>query len=238
MFRHFSSFSVSLLVHVTLISLIFFSYKFVYTTKSETHEKVVCVKLCCVVESEAPKQIIKKTPEKALEKPTPKVEKIKPTEVKKSIPLQETPKIEQNSVLEEMVVPEIEEVQEEEPLASISSASQSEPTVEAKSEQEEQKSVEELYIDENLQKIIQLLQENLYYPRQARKRGIVGEVVVRFYLSAISSEVSQIEVLSSESEILSRAAIETIENLSGKFPRPNEDLVLSIPITYSLKEAN
>jgi len=77
----------------------------------------------------------------------------------------------------------------------------------------------------------------LYYPRQARKRGIEGEVLVSFYLS-VNADISRVKVISAESAILSRAAIETIENLSGKFPAPIENLTLTIPITYSLKEVD
>jgi protein TonB len=80
---------------------------------------------------------------------------------------------------------------------------------------------------------VQLLQENLYYPRRARKRGIIGEVLVKFKLS-MDAKVYSIEVLSSKSDILSRAAIKTIEDLSGKFPKPNKELTLNVPINYTL----
>jgi protein TonB len=89
------------------------------------------------------------------------------------------------------------------------------------------------YVEDNLAKIIELLQENLYYPRRARKRGVEGEVIVKFKLST-TSEVSNIKVLSSNSDILSRGAIRTIENLSFKFPKPSEDLDLKVPIYYKL----
>lgn len=51
---------------------------------------------------------------------------------------------------------------------------------------------------------------------------------------ARNGEVTQVEALSSPSEILSRAAVKTIEDLSGKFPKPNEKLFLKIPIVYKL----
>jgi len=93
---------------------------------------------------------------------------------------------------------------------------------------------QEEYVDENLAKIIELLQENLYYPRRARKRGIEGEVTVHFKLS-VNAEVTEVKVLSSESDILSRGAIRTIEELSFKFPKPKENLDLSVPIYYKLQ---
>jgi len=93
---------------------------------------------------------------------------------------------------------------------------------------------QEEYVEENLAKIIELLQENLYYPRRARKRGVQGEVVVSFKLST-SAEVSDVKIVSSQSDILSRGAIRTIENLSFKFPKPKENLDLSVPIYYKLQ---
>ena len=90
------------------------------------------------------------------------------------------------------------------------------------------------YLKENLAEIIELLQENLYYPRRARKRGIEGEVILRFKLST-TAEVSDIEVISSKSDILNRGAIRTIEELSYKFPKPSEELDLKVPIFYKLQ---
>jgi protein TonB len=89
------------------------------------------------------------------------------------------------------------------------------------------------YINNNLEKISQLLSDNLYYPRRARKRGIVGEVVVKFSVLQ-NGDVNRIKVISSNSDILSRAALKTIEDLSGEFPKPSQDLTIQIPINYSL----
>lgn len=90
------------------------------------------------------------------------------------------------------------------------------------------------YIDNHKNLIAQLLKENLYYPRSARKRGITGAVIVKFFLSK-NSLVHSIQILSSKSDILSRGAIKTITNLSGKFPAPKDDITLIVPIKYSLK---
>ena len=85
----------------------------------------------------------------------------------------------------------------------------------------------------NIAQIVDLLQDNLYYPRRARKKGIIGEVMVKFTLG-IDAKVSDIQVLKSNREILSRAAIKTIEDLSGNFPKPDEELSISVPISYKL----
>jgi protein TonB len=93
--------------------------------------------------------------------------------------------------------------------------------------------LEQEYIQNHLAEIRELLEENLYYPRRARKRGVVGEVIVKFTLST-DATVHSIEVLSSKNEILSRAAIKTIEDLSGDFPKPPQETILHVPINYRL----
>jgi len=98
----------------------------------------------------------------------------------------------------------------------------------------QEKEIKQKFIDDNMFIIAHLLQENLYYPRRARKRGITGVVLVKFSID-INGEVDSVKVEKSSNDILSRAAIKTIENLSGEFPKPKEKLVLSVPINYELK---
>ena len=90
------------------------------------------------------------------------------------------------------------------------------------------------YVQLHIHEITTLIKENLYYPRRARRRGIEGEVNVRFTLQKDAS-VTNIEILSSQSEILSRSAKKTLENLSKKLPKPDEVLTLTVPIKYSLE---
>ena len=91
------------------------------------------------------------------------------------------------------------------------------------------------YLNLHLEEITRLLSENLYYPRSARKRGITGVVHIRCSLSS-SGEVHSLEVIESKNGILSKAAIETINNLNGKFPKPSKKITFRIPIEYSLKK--
>ena len=90
------------------------------------------------------------------------------------------------------------------------------------------------YLQVNTQKIAKLLKENLYYPRSARKRNITGKVIIKFTLSK-DAKVYDIEIIESKNNILSRAAMKTILDLSGKFPKPQKKLILQVPIGYELK---
>jgi protein TonB len=229
MIRHSSSFIISLILHSVLFTLLLFSLKNVIQESKK--EEVVSIKLCNVVYE---KRIEQKTiqeitpqiqaeeiPKKIEKKVVPKAkEALKRVETIKTIPvLQEMPKEivqEQNTAKEAKVAEQI-----------------AAPSSELSLEQAAKK-LEKDYLEEHLQKIVKLLQENLYYPRSARQRGVVGEVVVKFMIKE-NGEVERVDVLSSSSEILSNAAIKTIENLSGSFPKPKENLNLQLPINYSLK---
>ena len=97
----------------------------------------------------------------------------------------------------------------------------------------ESKTVQEKYLENNLAEIQQLIKENLYYPRRARKKGIEGEVALSFVLME-NGEVSSVEIIKCDYDILGRAAKRTIEELSGDFPQPKEELTITLPIVYSL----
>ena len=242
MIRHSSSFFISLIFHMFLFSSLFYAYKYLPIFKDKEPEKKVCVKLSCIVESKVPlkqevipvpkkpkpiKKIIKKELKKILPKKViVKKEKILTVPIIKKIilPKEEMPQIieKPKEVVQKIVKNEqVETLQEEKIIVD-----NYEPT--------EQKSIQEEYMDNHIQEIVKLLSNNLYYPRRARKRGITGEVVVKFQLST-QAKVTFSKVIQSKNEILSRAAIKTIEDLSGKFPKPSEELILEVPISYYLK---
>jgi len=221
--------------------MIFLGYKNMPSFKKE--EKKVCVKLSCVVEKKPviqKKQVIQKkhiSKKKAVVKSKPKPKpKLKPKHILKKKPKpkpkqkkvevikkEEIVKVKPETIAKKEVITEKEIVPEEE-IEEIKTFTQT--TTKEQLLQE--------YYQDNIAKIAQLLQDNLYYPRSARKRGIVGEVMVKFRLST-DAEVYDIEVISSKNKILSRSAIKTIKNLSGKFPKPKEELILKVPIDYRLK---
>lgn len=182
--------------------------------EEEKIQENISVKLCCVVE--------KKSEVKVMQKPTP----LRKEEIKKEIPQLVAP-----------VVKEKVELVQEQKKEEVQETVEELQTAEAEPEQiphAKEVTIAQAYVNEHIKRLVRLLQENLYYPRSARKRGIEGSVTVRFVLKK-DATVHSIEVLSSNSEILSRAAVKTIQNLSGKFPKPKEELTLSVPILYDLK---
>ncbi|MEA3370135.1 MAG: energy transducer TonB [Campylobacterota bacterium] len=211
---------------------------------SEKKDEQICLKLQCITPAHKhieDKAVLKKIPPKPVKPKVqkPKVEKVVKKIVPKplSVPVvkeEVKPKEEPEEVYIEPIKEDIVEHEEVTEIVVEEEVQQSEESTHRLSQEEKAIEQTQEYMDEHIKQIVNLLRENLYYPRSARKRGIVGEVVVKFTLSK-DATVSLVEVISSKSEILSRAAIKTIEDLSGEFPKPNEELVLRVPINYELK---
>ncbi|WP_321778792.1 TonB family protein [Sulfurimonas sp.] len=219
MIRHSSSFFLSIIFHIILLVSAFFIWKSIPSVKKIECNDKICIKLCDVVSQ---KQIIK-PPSKPKPKQIPKAKKITKPKLD-PIPVQKV--IKEEFIKEPEVVEEKEEVlQTMEVIIAKSVAVENTMT--------KQKKVEDDYLQKHIAHIQRLLQENLYYPRRARERGIVGEVRIEFTLST-DAKAHSIRVISSNSEILSRAAVKTIEDLSGEFPKPKEELTITVPMTYSL----
>ena len=92
----------------------------------------------------------------------------------------------------------------------------------------------ESYLQEHLAIIVRLLQENLYYPKLARKRHIEGEVLAAFTLQT-DGTIQDVTVKKHARDVLDRAAVRTIESLSGQLPHPQTELTLEVPIRFVLK---
>ena len=219
MIRHSSSLLVSIIIHIVLFfTLVFLNNNYV-KKKVTVCEQKTSIKLNNYVYSK--KQVIKpKVIKKEVKKNTNVVKKKK---VLKTKPItKQKPKVENPKKIIP-VISDVTKVIEEEIIKEVK-----EEKITSK------ENVAKKYIQDNISKIAKLLQENLYYPRRARKKGITGEVIVKFTLE-LDSSVNNIKIITSNKEILSRAAIKTIQDLSGEFPSPKEQLTIEVPINYSLK---
>jgi len=236
--KHSKSLSFSIIIHTLLLASIFYIYHEFASAVGEKKEKRICIKLGCITESTKAVVIPKKPYKKKVEahkkplvkkhhKPKPHIKKIP----KKTVPLHKAKPIEKKPVVKEIVEEKVVQQKEcAQPITACKEVAHKETAAEPNRQKE---SVQSHYVNMYLATIAQLLQENLYYPRRARKRGIEGEVVVKFTLQK-DAQVTDIKVISSQNDILSRGARRTLENLSGKFPKPDEALTLTVPISYSL----
>ena len=185
MIRHSSSFFFSLTFHTVLFILLFFAWQNIPSVKKVDCEEKVCLKLCNVIkEKPVVKPIVKPKP-----KPKPKKivkPKVKPKPIVKKVEIVKEEPVVVPKIIEEIIEPEPQEVLQEskeivEPVREvfITQVVEEETVVEEDSDAR-QKRLEKDYLQEHIAQITKLLQDNLYYPRRARKRGTVGEVMVKF----------------------------------------------------------
>ncbi len=241
MLNHSKSLFLSLFVHALIVLSLFVLYKYVSTSIKPTEKETkICVHLKYLTQKVTAEQ--KTFMHKKIISKQKKVQKVEPFHkkvIKKFVKVKKTP-VKKPEILQNKV-PVKEEIKEKEAeiIKKIATPAEQKPQREKKTKIvkneifEKKISDKEQYIKENLAKIYNLIKENLYYPRTARKRGIEGSVTVRFILHK-DATVTQITTISSNSGILTRAAIKTIAELSGKFPKPSSELMLSVPIRYSL----
>ena len=230
MIRHSNSFIFSIFIHIVVFIGIFLSYKQVMAgLHVEKKAPLLCIKLSSVSPEPVHKQ------EKKLTKKKVKKTKVKKLKTKRIDCTKEVAVA--NVIIRDEIV-----VLKEEPQVEKNLSENNVKIDKKKIEERESKPVkvvkaqiapEKEYIDENIAKIVALLQENLHYPRRARKRGIQGEVLVRFTLS-IEAHITEVKVLSSNSEILSRGAVQTIKNIDKKLPKPKQNITFNVPIAYTL----
>ncbi len=244
MINHSKSLFFSLFIHILFFCGLFFLYKASLPKKTLFKEKRLCINLQSVKKEsintahkkithpvkKEKKRVHKKKIHKKAHKKAPKRVKKKQVIKKKKIvhiaEIKKKPKI--KLATQEIQKKEKSSIAQKQLL--VVPISKKEPVIKKSKSLDNEK----VYIQNNLNKIVLLIKENLYYPRRARKRGIEGSVMVKFFLHK-DGTVSHIQILSSKSDILSRAAMKTINNLSGKFPKPNEELTLSVPINYELR---
>ena len=233
--RHSSSFLFSLVVHLALAVVVLFAYKSVIKVVNKKEQEIVCVKLSNVV---IPKKEAvvkpKKTLKQKITKPKPRPKKIKPLKSvekikppKKVKPVQKPKPIEKINQIQKpppqpVTMPTAQPPVQLQPDISSFTKNTPPPTT-----------IKQDYVELNLPKIRQLIGENLYYPRSARRRGIEGRVIVEFVILK-DGGVENIHILSSNKDILSRATIKTIQDLSFRFPKPKQKVSIKLPIDYVL----
>lgn len=232
MVRHSNSLLISIFIHAILLLMLFFILKSHFKVKEEEQKKI-CLKLYSV-------ELSKKIAEAKEVKKAEDVVQKKPAEIKKVKKIQEVKEVKIEAINEaEQINASIAQITKDKVISDIESEKPlkiQKPLVEQKITQNsivKQSDLQDEYKEINKQKIAELIKENLYYPISARKRNITGFVKVKFTLD-VDAKVHNIKIVESDNDILSRAATKTIEDLSTKFPKPQKELTLSVPINYNL----
>mgnify|MGYP006286899013 CR=1 FL=1 len=90
-----------------------------------------------------------------------------------------------------------------------------------------------------IDKLIEYISENTFYPPEAKKNKITGTVNVQFIITK-KGKVKDVEVVESVDPLLDKEAIRVIENMPdwepGKIKGEPTDVSYQIPIKFSLPE--
>ena len=223
--RYSTSFFLSLLFHLLLVVGVNGVYRWSevqpYSVPQEQTVRTLCLKTVTIQAPHPPK--------KAPQPPRQKIKKSKKMHtqkkvqkkvvVRKSIPQLYKPPKQKEHPMREMAATKIQE----------SNCTHITPPTVVK-----HKEVQPTYTQLHLQEIATLISNNIYYPRRARKKHIEGRVVLRFDIDT-SGHVKHIEVVESHKKILSHAAVQTIEELDGSFPHPDDEVTITIPLEFKLQ---
>ncbi|QFR49465.1 TonB family protein [Sulfurimonas lithotrophica] len=223
--RYFSSFVISLFVYVSLFAgaVVFFNKNDTFSDKEIKKPNVVTV---CMVAPQP--KLIKEPIKKKIVKKKKVVKKKKP--IKKKIIKKELPKPSQSLKKEEIIKEKIvkEEVVKEQVAMEQPEIKKTQQVV-AKEKPyinpDEIKAKQNLFFTELRNKI----NKNKSYPRRARRRGIEGNVEVKFFLQSDGS-VKSIEFVSGKN-IFKKSVIEAIEN---SFPVEVDKTLFSFPKEFKI----
>jgi protein TonB len=189
--------------------------------EQEVEEKAVIEKKIEQKIIDVPKPIIKKEIKKEIKEKVKKVEK--KIEKNKKIQKKEILKKEENSEqnIEKKTENNTEQktIQIEKPLTNQITSNQ-------------QTDDKKVYLDKHLIQIRNLINQNVKYPRRARKLSIEGIVIVQFKITENGS-VENITIIDGH-KFLQSATIEAIVEASKSFPKTNKSIEIQIPIEYKL----
>lgn len=228
--RYLSSFIISIFIYTSLFAgaIAFFVKDENFSDKKLDKPNVISVSMISepVVKKEPiKKKVIEKKKEIVKKKPVKKVVKKKPLpKPKKVIPKHEVVKEEvtkKETLKEELVKEEIPEVK------SAQTEKKQQVIVNKKSHinHDEIKAKQNIFFT----KLRNRINENKSYPRRARRRGIEGNVEVKFHLLS-NGNVKNIEFLSGK-KIFKKSVLEAIEN---SFPIEVDKSLFSFPKEFKI----
>jgi protein TonB len=183
--------------------------------QEEIKEKIEEEKIVEIPKPEIKKEVKKETKEKVIKKVQKKEIVEKKQITKKEIKDSENPK--KDSIVKEQIVQK--HIQSEE---IVKNQINDLPKVDDK----------KVYLDKHLAQIRKLINQNIKYPKRARKLSIEGIVVVKFKINENGS-IENITILEGH-KFLQNATIEAIQEASKSFPKTNKSIEIQIPIEYKL----
>lgn len=219
--RYLNAFVLALLLYSSGIAAFFYVVPSLKEVQIKPTNKIALNSISVVQQKAIKKQVkpkpkinkpIKKTVKKRLVKPIKRPKMIKP---KKVIVHKKIPK----TIIKKEETKKI--VHKEAPKEQQKLVRKSMP-----------KPYKKIYEQENLSRIIALIQKSMVYPKRAKRFNVQGEVMIEFVLK-INGEISKINAIRGH-RLLKKSAIRAIKEASKDFPKVKKTLKLRVPILYKL----
>uniref|UniRef100_UPI004047793F TonB family protein n=1 Tax=Aliarcobacter sp. TaxID=2321116 RepID=UPI004047793F len=220
--RYFSSFFIAL----TSYAFVGVGAFYLYSTNKIVVEKPQVPKMISINHIELKPQVIKEVKEqiqkepvlKEIKKETPKPKPIEKKKIEKPI--------EKKLVKKEPIKTKelVKEIVQHNPKAEIKDIK----PIEKKIVIDERK----VYLDKHLAQIRNLINQNVKYPKRARKLSIEGIVIAKFKINE-NGQIENITIIEGH-KFLQKATIEAIQEASKSFPKTNKSIEIQIPIEYKL----
>ncbi|WP_375723904.1 TonB family protein [Arcobacter sp. KX21116] len=224
--RYFYSFFLTSFLYGLVFTGVLYSYDTLFI-KNRVKEKTINLNFVSLVEQEKivkKESIVKKeVPQKEVPQKEVEEKKISKKVIKK--------KIIKNKVLKKEAVKKVVEKK------IITKKHEKEEKKIVEKEQEFiQKSIKKTYeqdfLNEHLKQIVVLIQKNIKYPKRAKRLNIQGKVLIRFKILT-NGKIREVESISGHT-LLIKSSIEAIEKASKAFPKVKKDIVIKVPIQYTL----
>ena len=224
--RYTNSFLVTLLLYGAIFAFLIYIFKPFAQNQTISKEQTIALNHIALISQE------KQEEPKKEEKPKEEFKKIEKADPKKEA-VKEKPKNKEakKEPISEEKPTQIANTQPKEFSNEETPKKEFEHAQEA-IQQSVPKNYEEQFIDENLEKIVKLIQQNIVYPKRARELHIQGEVLVVFTLLK-EGGLKNLEALEGHI-LLKKSALNAIETAMASFPKVEKDITIKVPIVYSL----
>lgn len=175
-------------------------------------------------------KVVKKEIEKKIPKENKKVEvKTKAKTEARKVLKKEVKKVSEKEIVKQVIDKKEEETIPKEIVAAVTPIinEQKTPLIPPVKVDERKE-----YLSKHLAQIRSLINQNVNYPKRAKKLSIQGIVTARFKILE-NGTIENITIVNGH-KYLQKATIEAIENASKYFPKVSKSIEIQIPIEYKL----
>ena len=230
--RYLNSFLITLVLYTGVIFALFtlFTNNKIIINKEKPLQKTISLKHIELVPIPKLEKKVEKV-EKLIEKPK-EIKKIEPKKVVKKKVVKKPKKVVKKETIKKKA-PKVKEVKEvkKEPIKKQIKKPQNTEKI-AKVKKVEKIDIKKEYLSKHLSLIRKYINQNVYYPKSAKRLKIQGIVKIRFTLNK-NGNVNNIVILSGHSR-LKKSTINAVKDAASSFPKVKKAITIELPIEYKL----